>query len=75
MDDQVQRSYGMNRRRFLRTALVTGSAAMVATALPRAAFAETRFAAPAFQQGLAQIPRNQTLVLVRGGTQGKFIED
>ncbi|HEY1296364.1 MAG TPA: ABC transporter substrate-binding protein [Chloroflexota bacterium] len=75
MDDQVQRSYGMNRRRFLRTALVTGSAAMVATALPRAAFAETRFAAPAFQQGLAQIPRNQTLVLVRGGTQGKFTED
>ncbi|MBV9170028.1 MAG: ABC transporter substrate-binding protein [Chloroflexi bacterium] len=67
---------GMNRRQFLRAALVTGSAAMVAAAVPGAALAaETKFAAPAFQQGLAQIPRNQSLVLVRGGTQGKFIED
>jgi peptide/nickel transport system substrate-binding protein len=48
---------------------------MVATAVPRAAFAAPTFAAPVLMQGLPQVPRNQTLVLVRGGTQGKFTED
>jgi peptide/nickel transport system substrate-binding protein len=75
MDEQARSSTAMNRRHFLRTAVLTGSAAMVASALPNVAFASTRQVAAAQATGLNNVPRNQTLVIVRGGTQGKFIED
>ena len=65
----------LNRRQFLRTALATSSVAMVAAAVPGAAFASPRQVAAGQAAGLKQVPRNQTLVTVRGGTQGKFIED
>ena len=48
---------------------------MVAAAVPGAAFASPRQVAAGQAAGLKQVPRNQTLVTVRGGTQGKFIED
>jgi peptide/nickel transport system substrate-binding protein len=79
MDEQVRTTSGMNRRQFLRAALITGSAALAAIAVPNAAIgaplASTRQVAAAQVVGLKQVPRNQTLVTVRGGTQGKFIED
>src|SRR5207237_9890053 len=62
-------------RQFLRAALVTGSVAMVAAAVPGVAFASSQQVAAAQGVGLKQVARNQTLVTVRGGTQGKFIED
>ncbi len=75
MDEQAKPWQSVNRRQFLRTALVTGSVAMVAAAVPAAAFASPRQVAAAQTGGLPPVPRNQTLVAVRGGTQGKFIED
>src|ERR1700730_8926050 len=48
---------------------------MVAAAVPGSAFASPKQVAAAQATGLKQVPRNQTLVTVRGGTQGKFIED
>src|SRR5437870_4096307 len=75
MDDQAKPTRAMNRRQFLRAALVTGSVAMVASALPGAALASPRQVAAGQAAGLKTVARNQTLVTVRGGTQGKFIED
>src|SRR5438132_14178241 len=75
MDEQLRPTHSVNRRQFLRIALLTSSAAMVASAVPGAAFASSAQVAAAQVSGLAQVPRNQTLVTVRGGTQGKFIED
>ena len=68
-------SFETNRRQFLRTALLTGSVAMVAAVVPGAAFASPTQVASAQVTGLKQVPRDQTLVTVRGGTQGKFTED
>ena len=70
-----QGTHSINRRQFLRTALLTGSAAMVASALPASALASTRQVAAGQAVGLKTVPRNQTLITVRGGTQGKFTED
>ena len=75
MDERGTPSHSINRRQFLRTALLTGSVAMVAAAVPGAAFASPRQVAAAQATGLKQVPRNQTVVTVRGGTQGKFDED
>lgn len=75
MSDQARSTSSLNRRQFLRAALLTGSAALAAAAVPGAAFASPVQVAAAQVSGLAQVPRNQTLVTVRGGTQGKFIED
>ena len=75
MEEQAKPTLSINRRQFLRTALLTGSVAMVAAAVPGAAFASTRQVAAAQVAGLKTVPRNQTLVTVRGGTQGKFTED
>ncbi|TME35410.1 MAG: ABC transporter substrate-binding protein [Chloroflexi bacterium] len=75
MNEQARSSSSLNRREFLRAALLTGSAALAAAAVPGAAFASPAQVAAAQVSGLAQVPRNQTLVTVRGGTQGKFIED
>ena len=41
MDEQSKPALSINRRQFLRTALLTGSVAMVAAAVPGAAFAST----------------------------------
>src|SRR5689334_13730272 len=67
----------ISRRQFLRSALVGGSVAMVAAVVPGAAFAATERVQVAAAQvvGINQVPRNQTIVTVRGGTQGKFTED
>ena len=75
MTEQSRPALSINRRQFLRTALATGSVAMVAAAVPGAAFASTRQVAAGQTTGLKTVPRNQTLVTVRGGTQGKFTED
>jgi peptide/nickel transport system substrate-binding protein len=75
MDQEAKSTRGMNRRHFLRSALLTGSVALVSTALPGVAMAAPRQVAAAQAVGLKNVPRNQTLVTVRGGTQGKFIED
>jgi peptide/nickel transport system substrate-binding protein len=64
----------ISRRHFLRAALLTGSAAVVAASLPGTALAARQVAA-AQVSGLKPVPRNQTLITVRGGTQGKFTED
>ena len=63
----------ISRRQFLRAAALTGSAAVVAASLPGTVFA--RQVATGQATGLASVPRNQTIVTVRGGTQGKFTED
>src|SRR5207247_6667864 len=77
--EEVRSTSGMNRRQFLRAALITGSAALAAIAVPvtvmGAPVASTRQVATAQIVGLKEVPRNQTLVTVRGGTQGKFTED
>src|SRR5262249_25877002 len=79
MDDQARPTTSMNRRQFLKVAVITGSAALAAVSLPGIALgapvASTRQVATAQVTGLKQVPRNQTLVTVRGGTQGKFTED
>ena len=75
MDEEARSTRSMNRRQFLRAAVVTGSAVMVASAVPGVALASGRQVAAAQTVGLKTVPRNQTLVTVRGGTQGKFIED
>src|SRR5438876_3538338 len=75
MDEQGKPTLSINRRQFLRTALLTGSVAMVAAVVPGAAFASPTPVAAAQPTGLKQVPRNQTLVTVRGGTQGKFTDD
>jgi len=75
MDDQANQQHSMNRRQFLRAALLTGSAALAVSTLPSGVFAAPSQVAPAQVIGLGQVPRNQTVVTVRGGTQGKFIED
>src|ERR1051325_10052831 len=75
MDQKAERPQAMNRRQFIRTAALTGSAAVVASAVPGVALASPRQVAAAQPVGLKQVPRNQTLVTVRGGTQGKFTED
>jgi peptide/nickel transport system substrate-binding protein len=76
MDEQVAiGKHSINRRQFLRTALLTGSVALVAAAVPGSVLAAPSQVAAGQTTGLKQVPRNQTLVTVRGGTQGKFIED
>jgi peptide/nickel transport system substrate-binding protein len=75
MDEQTRSNQAVSRRQFLRLALVTGSAAMVASAIPGSALASPRQVAAGQTVGLKPVPRNQTLVTVRGGTQGKFVED
>jgi peptide/nickel transport system substrate-binding protein len=65
----------ISRRDFLRVAALTGSAAVVAASLPGTVFAATQQVAAAQTGGLTPVARNQTLVTVRGGTQGKFTED
>src|SRR4030088_1333869 len=67
--------HSINRRQFLRTALLTGSVALVAAAVPGSVLAAPSQVAAAQVTGLKQVPRNQTLITVRGGTQGKFTED
>ena len=47
MEEQAKPAYSINRRQFLRTALLTGSVAMVAAAVPGAAFASPRQVAAA----------------------------
>jgi peptide/nickel transport system substrate-binding protein len=74
-EQQANSAHSINRRQFLRTALLTGSVAMVAAAVPGAAFASPRQVAAGQAAGLKTVPRNQTIVTVRGGTQGKFTED
>src|SRR6266699_417704 len=75
MDDQGKPKHAINRRQFLRTALLTGSVAMVASVVPGSVFASPVQVAAGQTTGLKQVPRNQTVVTVRGGTQGKFTED
>src|SRR5205085_8316966 len=75
MNGKTSPGMSISRRQLLRAALVSGSVAVVASAVPGVAFASTRQTAAAQGSGLKQVPRNQTLVTVRGGTQGKFIED
>jgi peptide/nickel transport system substrate-binding protein len=76
MDEHVNLpKHSINRRQFLRTALLTGSVALVAATVPGSVLAAPKQVAAAQVSGLKQVPRNQTLVNVRGGTQGKFIED
>src|SRR5205085_8171041 len=75
MNGKTSPGMSISRRQLLRAALVSGSVAVVASAVPGVAFASTRQTAAAQATGLKQVPRNQTLVTVRGGTQGKFIED
>ena len=48
---------------------------MAASVVPGAAFASPAQVASAQVTGLKPVPRDQTLVTVRGGTQGKFTED
>jgi len=75
-----------SRRQFLKAALVTGSAALAVIANPTGLFAAPAQAAPGLFAspvqvapaqiiGVSQVPREQTLVTVRGGAQGKFTED
>src|SRR5205085_6732676 len=75
MNGKTSPGMSISRRQLLRAALVSGSVAVVASAVPGVAFASSAQVAAAQASGLAQVPRNQTLVTVRGGTQGKFIED
>ncbi|MBV9354426.1 MAG: twin-arginine translocation signal domain-containing protein, partial [Chloroflexi bacterium] len=69
----------MNRRQFLQgAAAVGGVAALAAIASPVAAAStstEPVFMAAAQATQLKDVPRNATVVTVRGGTQGKFTED
>ncbi len=79
MTDQGNRLRPMNRRQFLQgAAAVGGVAALAAIASPVAAAStstEPVFMAAAQATQLKDVPRNATLVTVRGGTQGKFTED
>src|SRR5215467_13283120 len=78
MDKQQSRRVpSISRRQFLRGALVGGSVALVAAAVPGSALAAIPRVQVAAAQvvGIATVPRNQTIVTVRGGTQGKFTED
>jgi peptide/nickel transport system substrate-binding protein len=78
MDKQQTRQVpSISRRQFLRGALVGGSVALVAAAVPGSALAAIPRVQVAAAQvvGIPQLPRNQTIVTVRGGTQGKFTED
>ncbi|HEY1295788.1 MAG TPA: ABC transporter substrate-binding protein [Chloroflexota bacterium] len=76
METQDRRTFSsISRRQFLRAAALTGSAAVVAASLPGTVFASKPQVAAAQVSGLTPVPRNQTLVTVRGGTQGKFTED
>jgi peptide/nickel transport system substrate-binding protein len=73
--DTTARTPSINRREFIRAALLTGSAALVATGLPATVFAAPRQVAAGQTVGLKPVARNQSLVAVRGGRQGRFIDD
>src|SRR5262245_17455595 len=75
MEERTHSSPSVSRRQFLRAALVTGSVAMAVVANPTGLLASPTQVATSQVIGLQQVPREQTLVTVRGGTQGKFIED
>lgn len=79
MDDHERPTHSLSRRQFVRGTLLTGAAALAAAALPATVLAAPAAApvqvAAAQATGLKDVPRNRTLVTVRGGTQGKFIED